>query len=75
MRRYILLIGVLLPSAAFGADYSTTERHCPSEQNGNHYCVQRPVEKLITDCDAGVNCHHMQSGQHYSVQHPVVNDG
>ncbi len=76
MFKYAFLIGLILPVSASAADYIVIERHaprCPMDQSGNRYCVVvPPVEKLITDCDPGVNCHHMQSGQHYSVQRPVV---
>lgn len=75
MFRFALLISLAVPTLASAADYiegSRSHLNCPAEPSGNHYCVEAPpVEKLITDCDPGVDCHHMQSGQHYSVQSPV----
>jgi hypothetical protein len=75
MFKYALLIGLMLPAYASAADYATRysdQPSCRSDQAGNRYCVTTlPVEKLITDCAPGVNCHHMQSGQHYSVQSPI----
>lgn len=75
MFRYALFIGLMLPACASAADYivySGEKRHCPMDQAGNQYCIDAPpVEKLITDCDPGVDCHHMQSGQHYSLQSPL----
>jgi hypothetical protein len=67
---------LFIPGLGRAADMIVEEgRHapnCPSEQSGTLYCVETPpVEKLITDCDAGVDCHHMESGQHYSLQRPV----
>jgi hypothetical protein len=66
----------VMPATGWAADYIVQQdRHapnCPSQQSGLVYCVQTPpVEKLITDCDDGLDCHHMESGQHYSLQHPV----
>jgi hypothetical protein len=77
MFKYVLLAGLaVLPFSASAADYIAVERNhaaCPMDQSGNSYCVVTPpVEKLITDCDPGVDCHHMQSGHHYSVQRPVI---
>ncbi|MDB5524672.1 MAG: hypothetical protein JWM58_2435 [Rhizobium sp.] len=81
MLKYALLIGLVLPVSASAADYIQgsdglrEERGCPSEQNGNHYCIDAPpVEKVTTDCEPGMNCTHMQSGQHYSIQSPVRHD-
>jgi hypothetical protein len=77
MFKYALLISLVLPACASAADYiehSSNRSHanCPSDQGGNRYCIDTPpVEKRITDCDPGVDCHHMQSGHHYSVQSPV----
>ena len=77
MFKYAVLIGLMLPTYASAADYIQSERtsqksRCAQEQWGNHYCVVvPPVEKMITDCDPGVNCHHMESGQHYSIQSPI----
>lgn len=81
MIKYMFAIAAFLPSVALGADYiegTSTHMHqriCKSEQSGAVYCIQAPpLEKLTTDCDPGVDCHHMQSGQHYSVQRPVIVD-
>lgn len=80
MMRLCFTLALLFPSFATAADYVQTERtvvikshrvNCPLDNAGNRYCVQRPVERFITDCDVGLNCTHMQSGQHYSVQRPV----
>ena len=76
MFKYALLIGFMLPTYASAADYiehyGNKNSTCPSDQGGNRYCIDAPpVEKLITDCSPGVDCHHMESGHHYSVQRPV----
>jgi len=74
MFKYALLIGLVLPVSALAADYVEGERvarNCPMDQSGNRYCRELPVEKFITDCEPGMDCHHMQSGAHYSVQTPA----
>lgn len=75
MFKFAILVGLLLPLSASAADYVVNRHHapkCPLDQSGNRYCVVKPpVEKLVTDCDRGVDCHHMQSGQHYSLQSPA----
>jgi hypothetical protein len=76
MFKFGFLVALVLPLSASAADYVVSEHRavsCPLQQSGSRYCVVvPPVEKLITDCDPGVDCHHMQSGQHYSVQSPVT---
>jgi hypothetical protein len=78
MFKYALLIGFLLPTCASAADMiqqasRSSGQSCPMDQSGNRYCIDAPpVEKLITDCDPGKDCHHMESGQHYSVQSPIT---
>jgi hypothetical protein len=76
MFKYAFLACLILPLSASAADYIVRGHHqkdCHYEQWGNKYCVVTPpVEKLITNCDPGVDCHHMESGQHYSVQRPVL---
>lgn len=81
MLKYALFIVVALPSMVPAADYIegrstySERRMCNSEQSGAIYCVvSPPLEKLTTDCDAGVDCHHMESGQHYSLQRPLTVD-
>jgi uncharacterized protein (UPF0179 family) len=62
----LLLLASTAPAHACGL-----EGKCQRLQSGDHYVVSnRPVERYITDCEQGVDCHHMQSGQHYSVQTP-----
>ncbi len=75
MFKYAFLIGLLLPACASAADDIQANRSgsaCPLDQAGNRYCLDvPPVEKLITNCQPGQDCHHMESGQHYSLQRPV----
>ena len=82
MLKFLLVIVALMPISAMGADYIESEgavvkhhhKHCPMAQDGTRHCVEGPVERWITDCDFGVECHHMQSGQHYTTQRPVIAD-
>ena len=81
MLKYALFIVISVPSMAPAADYiegrstHTERRICDSDQSGATYCVDAPpLEKLTTDCTAGVDCHHMESGQHYSSQRPLIVD-
>lgn len=78
MLKCVLFIAVALPSTAPAADYINgnsnyvERRICHSEQSGGVYCMDvPPIEKLTTNCDVGVDCHHMESGQHYSLQRPL----
>jgi hypothetical protein len=74
--KYAFLIALALPAVASAADYvveSNDKPRCPTEQTGQVYCViSPPLEKLVSDCEPGKDCHHMESGQHYSLQKPVV---
>lgn len=67
-----LLFFAILSSASAASACGLDGRKCERMQSGDEYVVQqRPVEKITTDCDPGVDCHHMQSGQHYSQQKPA----
>jgi hypothetical protein len=74
MSRYLLALGLVFCSHAAGACGLDDNKYCGREQSGAEYTVDVPLEKFTTDCDAGVDCHHMQSGQHYSVQSPLKNE-
>lgn len=80
MMRFVFAIALAMPLPSLAADYIQTEQYsthrtlrarCEIMQSGAEYCIERPVERVVTDCTAGVDCHHMQSGQHYSVQSPL----
>jgi hypothetical protein len=82
MIRLLSIAALILPTCASAADlvsYQTSSqttvvmaRNCHIDEIGQKYCVEVPLEKIITDCEPGMNCTHMQSGQHYSQQSPVI---
>ena len=74
MSKYLLFLAFVSAASTAGA-CGLDGGNCQRMQSGDEYVVQqRPVEKIITDCDPGVDCRHMQSGHHYSQQKPVKVD-
>ena len=75
MTKYLLILGILASANGAAACGLQDDTACSREQSGAQYAIEVPTEKFITNCDPGVDCHHMDSGQHYSLQAPITNGG